>query len=66
MLSFLAGIAGGMSEDIDRKRALADKKDLASEQLENQIKLMTEQTAINDRQYEAKAFAASGGMFIAV
>jgi len=54
MLSFLAGIAGGMSEDIDRKRALADKKDLASEQLENQIKLMTEQTAINDRQYEAR------------
>ena len=47
MLSFLAGVAGGMSEDIDRKRNLRDKKDLASEQLENQVKLMTEQTAIN-------------------
>tara|TARA_X000001382_G_scaffold127675_1_gene115910 strand:- start:242 stop:1366 length:1125 start_codon:yes stop_codon:yes gene_type:complete len=54
LLSFVGGIAQGMSEDIDRKRALADKKDLAAEQLENQIKAMTEQTAINDRQYEAR------------
>lgn len=54
LLSFVGGIAQGMSEDIDRKRALADKKDLAAEQLENQIKAMTEQTAINERQYEAR------------
>ena len=54
LLSFLGGVAEGMSEDIDRKRALADKQKLMESEAEKQIKLMKERSAEEERLYNFK------------